>query len=380
MYHPYTNNMNSLKALAITISLPATLLFSSCSHTEGKSEKKGENATEETTVAALSLQKGKLTSSLQIPGELIAYQNVDIYAKVSSFIKKLHVDVGSEVSQGQLLATMEAPEISSQLAGAESRIKSQEAVYLASKANYDRLYNTSLTPGTVSKNDLDIAQARMKSDLAQWESGKAAYREISDNRNYLEIRAPFAGIISAKNVSAGAYVGPSGKGSEFPLFTLQEQKKLRLVISVPEAYTSYLSATSEVKFNVKAFTGKSFTAKVNRLSGALDTRLRSQRIEMDVINNDKKLLPGMIAEVNIPMDAADSTFLVPKTAVVNSTVNVFVIRVTNGKAERVQVQTGREADGKVEIYGNLNEGDTILASSNEEIREGAELKHVKIGK
>ncbi|WP_044218539.1 efflux RND transporter periplasmic adaptor subunit [Chitinophaga pinensis] len=371
--------MNSLKALAITISLPATLLFSSCSHTEGKSENK-ENAQEEAPVAAISLQKGKLASSLQLPGELIAYQQVDIYAKVSSFVKKLHVDVGTEVSQGQLLATMEAPEISSQLAGAESRIKSQEAVYLASKANYDRLYNTSLTPGTVSKNDLDIAQARMKSDLAQWDAGKAAYREISDNRNYLEIRAPFSGVISARNVSAGAYVGPTGKGSELPLFTLQEQKKLRLVISVPESYTAYLNSSSEVKFNVKAFTGQQFTAKVNRLSGALDARLRSQRIEMDVINNDKKLLPGMIAEVNIPMDAADSTFLVPKAAVVNSTVNVFVVRVTNGKAERVQVQTGREAEGKVEIYGNLNEGDTILAAANEEVRDGAELKHVKTGK
>jgi len=100
-----------------------------------------------------------------------------------------------------------------------------------------------------------------------------------------------------------------------------------------------------------------------------------------VINNDKKLLPGMIAEVNIPMNSTDSTFLVPKTAVVNSTVNIFVVRVANGKAERVQVQTGREADGKIEIYGsNLNEGDTIVAAATEELRDGAELKHVKIGK
>ena len=383
MYHPYTNNMNSLKALAITIicSLPATMLLSSCGHTEGKSETTEAAAPEEAAVSALSLQKGKLSSSLQIPGELIAYQQVDIYAKVSSFVKKLHVDVGSEVSSGQLLATMEAPEITSQLAGAESRLKAQEAIYLASKANYDRLYNTSLTPGTVSKNDLDIALARQNSDKAQLDAARASYREITDNRNYLEIRAPFSGIISARNVSAGAYVGPTGKGSEFPLFTLQEQKKLRLVISVPEAYTSYLANNSEVKFNVKAFTGQSFTAKVNRLSGALDTRLRSQRIEMDVINNDKKLLPGMIAEVNIPMNGTDSTFLVPKTAVVNSTVNIFVVRVVNGKAERVQVQTGREADGKIEIYGsNLNEGDTIIAAATEELRDGAELKHVKIGK
>lgn len=383
MYHPYTNNMNSLKAIAITIicSLPATMLLSSCSHSEGKSESKETAAAEEVAVPALSLQKGKLSSSLQIPGELIAYQQVDIYAKVSSFVRKLHVDVGSEVSTGQLLATMEAPEITSQLAGAESRLKAQEAIYLASKANYDRLYTTSLTPGTVSKNDLDIALARQNSDKAQLDAARAAYREISDNRNYLEIRAPFSGVISARNVSAGAYVGPTGKGSEFPLFTLQEQKKLRLVISVPEAYTSYLGNNSEVGFNVKAFTGKSFTAKVNRLSGALDSRLRSQRIEMDVINNDKKLLPGMIAEVNIPMNSADSAFLVPRTAVVNSTVNVFVVRVTNGKAERVQVQTGREADGKIEIYGSdLNEGDTIVTAATEELRDGAELKHVKIGK
>jgi RND family efflux transporter MFP subunit len=152
------------------------------------------------------------------------------------------------------------------------------------------------------------------------------------------------------------------------------------VISVPEAYSSYLSNGSEVSFAVKAFTGKTFTAKVSRLAGALDNRLRSQRIEMDVTNTDKKLLPGMITEVNIPMNAADSAFIVPKSAVVNSTVNVFVVRVTNGKAERVQVKTGREADGKTEIYGNLNPGDTIVSVATEELRDGAVLQHVKIDK
>jgi RND family efflux transporter MFP subunit len=373
--------MNNTKSLAITVvcSLQAVLLLSGCGHSEGKSE---EEKTAEVVVStpAITLAKGKLSSFLQTPGELVAYQQVDIYAKVSSFVKKLNVDVGSEVTTGQLLATMEAPEITSQLSGAESRLKSQEAVYFASKANYDRLFETSKTPGTVSKNDLDIAQARQKSDEAQLQSAKAAYKEITDNRNYLEIRAPFNGIVSARNVSAGAYVGPTGKGSEFPLFTLQEQKKLRLVISVPEAYTAYLTSNSEVGFTVKAYTGKTFTAHVNRLSGVMDTRLRSQRIEMDVVNNDKKLMPGMIAEVKIPMNTADSAFIVPKTAVVNSTVNVFVIRVVNGKGERVIVQTGREADGKIEVYGNLNVGDTVVSVATEEIRDGAELKNVKLDK
>ncbi len=104
-----------------------------------------------------------------------------------------------------------------------------------------------------------------------------------------------------------------------PLFTLQEQKKLRLVVSVPEAYTPYLKEKSEVKFVVKSLGGREFNAVINRLAGALDGRLRSQRVEMDVANNDKLLLPGMIAEVHIPMSTADSVFVVPSTAVVNST-------------------------------------------------------------
>jgi multidrug efflux pump subunit AcrA (membrane-fusion protein) len=116
------------------------------------------------------------------------------------------------------------------------------------------------------------------------------------------------------------------------MFTLQEQRKLRLVISVPEAYSSYLTQKNQVSFTVRALPNQQFKAEVKRLAGALDSRLHSQRIEMDVMNNDKKLLPGMVAEVNLPLPANDSTFIVPKSAVVNSTESVFVIRVTNNKA------------------------------------------------
>jgi len=96
-----------------------------------------------------------LSTTLQIPGELLAFQQVDLYAKENSFVKKLFVDVGSEVKAGQLLATMEAPELNSLESAAQSRLKSQEAIYIASKSNYDRLLETSKTPGTISQNDLD---------------------------------------------------------------------------------------------------------------------------------------------------------------------------------------------------------------------------------
>lgn len=323
-----------------------------------------------------SLQRDRLSSSLQIPGELIAYHQVDLYAKETSFVKKLLADVGSEVKAGQLLVTMEAPELGSQLAGALSNIRSREAVYLASKANYDRLFTTSQTPGTISPNDLEQAVARKNSDFAQLQAAKAAYRQVAETQKYLQIRAPFSGVITARNTNPGAFVGPSGKGSELPLFTLQEQKRLRLVISVPEAYTGYLKQQNEVSFTVKALPDQAFKARITRLAGAIDNRLHAQRIEMDVVNNDKKLLPGMVAEVKLPLPANDSTFVVPKSAVVNSTESVFVIRVVNKKAERVPIKTGREDNGILEIYGNLHPGDLLLKTASDEIRDGQVLQNI----
>ncbi len=353
-------------------------LVSGCSTGETRTEKKPEQSVVEAQpVEVFAVKRGRLSSSLQIPGELMAFQQVDLYAKENSFVKKLFVDVGSEVTTGQLLVTMEAPELGSQLAGALSNVKSREALYAASKANYDRLLATSETPGTVSPNDLEQAAARKNADLAQLEAAKAAYKQVAETQSYLQICAPFNGLITLKNVNPGAYVGPSGKGSEVPLFTLQEQKKLRLVVSVPEAYTSYLSHKNEVTFTVRSLPDQQFKAQIKRLAGALDARLHAQRIEMDVMNNDKKLLPGMVAEVNLPLPANDSSFIVPKSAVVNSTESVFVIRVVNNKAEWVRVKTGREANGSIEIYGDLKPGDLLLISATDEVRNGSQLQNVK---
>jgi RND family efflux transporter MFP subunit len=349
--------------------------------------KNGENApgkTVETQVAEVPvtevflLQKGRLSSLLQVPGELTAFEKVDLYAKENSFVKRLYVDVGSEVKAGQLLATLEAPELGSQLAGASSAIKNREAIYVASKANYDRLFETSKTPGTISPNDLEQAAARKNADYAQLQAANAAYQQVTELSAYLQIRAPFGGVITARNVNTGAYVGPSGKGSDLPLFTLQQQNKLRLIISVPESFTSYVKPETEVSFTVRALPNQPFKALVKRLAGAIDNRLHAQRIEMDVINNDKKLLPGMVAEVKLPLPASDSSFITPKTAVVNSTESVFVIHLVNNKAERVHVKTGRDANGMIEIYGDLKVGDTLIQHPTDEIRNGVVLQKVKV--
>ncbi|TDQ07096.1 efflux RND transporter periplasmic adaptor subunit [Pedobacter metabolipauper] len=347
----------------------SVLLISSC-----QEEKKKTTAEKVPEIETFVLKEQKMATSLKMPGELIAYQQVDLYAKVSSFVKTLKADIGSEVSQGQLLMTLEAPELSSQLAAAESRLKAQEAVYTASKANYDRLFETSKTPGTISKNDLDQAIAKRNADFAQLSAARAAFKEVGNIQNYLEIRAPFSGIISSRNVNLGAFVGPSGKGSEFPLFTLQEQKHLRLAISIPEIYTGYLKTGNEVSFTVRSKPSEVFKAKIIRLSGALDQRLRAERVEIDVFNADKQLLPGMIAEVSIPLPAIKGTYSVPKTAIIDSDEGIYVIKDENNKASRVMVKKGRESDDKVEIFGDLKEGDRIVSKASEEIRPGTVIK------
>ncbi|MDT3405164.1 efflux RND transporter periplasmic adaptor subunit [Mucilaginibacter terrae] len=370
-------NLRSHITTAVSLLSIAGVLSLSACHSEKKESAEQKNAEEQAEagvppVETVVLGKSKMASTLQVPGELAPYQQVSLYAKINSYVQKYLVDVGSEVHKGQLMLVLEAPEINSQLASAKARVKQQEAVYLASKANYGRLVNTAKTPGTIAQNDIDLANARQSSDFANVEAAKAGLQEVSTNLQYLQIRAPFDGVVSERNASMGAYVGPGGKGSDLPLFVVQQQKKLRLIISVPELSTGALTGKEEVTFTVRALPEQQFTAKVKRAAGALDARLRSERLEMDVENPKKVLLPGMYAEVNLPLKSKDSSFVVPKTALVQSTEKLFVIRIVGDhKAEWVDVQKGLQSKDGVQVYSkDLKIGDKIILSATDEIRDG----------
>lgn len=371
--------MKHTKIIPTLLTLVSLLqLLASCNSSDAKGEERKPAEAGTAPVVATLLKQDSLVSAIRIPGELTAFQNVDMYAKVNSFVKKIYVDAGTEVVAGQLLATLEAPEINSQLSAAASRLKMQEAVYTASKATYNRLLETSKTPGTISPNDLELAHARQQSDEASLNAARAQYAEVVNNRDYLQVRSPFNGVISSRNISPGAYVGPSGRGSELPMFTLVEQKKLRLVVSIPEAHTGYLKNNSQIKFIVRSQPGDTFSAKLSRQSGALDPRLRAERIEMDVLNENKKLLPGMVADVLIPLNSEDRAFVIPTTAVLNSTEGVFVIKVKDQKTVWVPVTTTRNFDGKTEIYGKLSVNDTLVKFASEEVRNGGVANAVKL--
>lgn len=372
------NQRQNKTFIALTFLFAATALLSACGpNKEDKDTQQQtiaqENAIDTPAVVPVAVTKGKLTSNLTVPGELQPYNTVNLYAKINSYVKNLYVDIGSQVHQGELLATLEAPEINSQMEEAKSRIQQAKAVYYADKATYDRLYNTSKTPGTISQNDLEQARAKMQSDSANVEGARSQLKEVSANLNYLQIRAPFDGVITLRNINPGTYVGP-GSGSNQPLFVLEDHKRLRLVISVPEAFTGGLSDKTHVSFTVREVQGQVFDAEVKRLAGALDEKLRSERLEVDVNNAKGNLLPNMYADVNVPLPNRDSAFILPKTAVVTSTEKVFVITIVNNRAKWVDVQKGLATKDQMEVFGNLHVGDQVVTTGTDEIRDGQPVK------
>lgn len=322
----------------------------------------------------VSIKKSNPQVQLKLAGELISDQETSIYAKVNSYVKKLPVDIGSIVTKGQVILVLEAPEIQAQLAAAKSKWKAQEAIYIATKSNYDRMFKANETKGAIAKDALDQITARKLADQAQLEAAKSAYQEIQVMNDYLVIRAPFSGIIAERNIDLGSYVGPMGKGSDKPLLVLQDNKKLRVSLSVPEANTAYLSLGDSVHFKVTSIPQKKYMAKISRKSGVLDFKLRSERIEADIMKIHPELKPLMVVEATLPLQAKEATFFIPKTALVESNIGMYVIRIENGVTKNIPVSKGRPLMDKIEVFGALNEGDNILLKATEEIVEGTKIK------
>ncbi len=361
--------MKKIWVLSI-IAFSAATVFYSCSNS--KANDRINNAAQEIEkTAAFALRKDSISTNILLPAELTGFRQADLHAKISSYIKEMKVDIGSKVKAGQLLVLLEAPEMSAQLAAAQSRMKSEDAIYIASNSTYKRILETSKVEGTISANDLEQALAKKNADYARVEASRANYHEINNLRSYLEIRAPFDGVITQRNVNVGAFVGG---GNNMPLITIQESSKLRLSVAVPEAYAGYLTIGNELSFTVNSVKGETFHGKVSRKAGALDSRLRSEQIEMDVENTDAKLLPGMIGKVSLSVTSRQATFVVPKSAVMTTSEGVYVIRVINGKATWIAVETGLEAKDNIEIFSTqlqLDENDTLILKATESTRDGS---------
>ena len=320
----------------------------------------------------IEISKSNPLVPLKLAGELKPDQQTELFAKVNSYVKSIRVDIGGKVSAGQVLVVLEAPEIQSQVANAKAKLEAQQAIYLSTKATYDRTMKANETQGAIAKDAVDQIKARMLADEAQLNAAKSAYHEMSNINNYLVIKAPFSGTITSRNVDLGAYVGPMNKE---PLLVVEDNSKLRLNLSIPEANTPYIKLGDTIRFHVRSHPQEKYMARVSRKSGSLNLKLRSEKIEADFINKSRVLKPYMIAEAIISLQNAEPTFFVPKSAVVESSMGIYVIRVENGKTKNVPVSKGRVMPDKTEVFGDLNEGDQILKMGSEEVQEGTEVSH-----
>lgn len=354
------------------IPITAACFFAACSGNQ-----KPVDLTENKTTGTNKYQIGNITekalsSYARLPGQLKPFNEVNIFPKVNGFVKQINVDRGSEVSKGQLLLTLEAPEMESQLQAANSRYLQAQETANASKEKYNRLKQAAAEPGSVSPLDLDNALARMRSDMAIANAEKSNMGSVSTMQGYLKIYAPFTGMIVQRNVSPGALVAP-GKASDQPMLILQDTRKLRLEVAIPENYVDKVDLKQPVTFTFNALPGVEHKAKISRSANALGN-MRSEAIEIDILNKDGQLKPGMYAEVKIPMLSGATSLLVPNTAIVRSTEREYVVVVQDGKAKLVDIKEGLAGKDATEVFGALSAKDRIILNAGDDIKEGDPVK------
>jgi membrane fusion protein (multidrug efflux system) len=324
-----------------------------------------------------------LSRTVELPGELEPYLAVSLHAKVSGFVERVLVDRGSHVTRGELLVELSAPEMTAAMAEAQSKVQAAESdraqaqAQLANvQAAYERLKKASETPGAIAglelvqaEKQVDAAQALVRSREQSVGVAEAGVQAQRDLQAYLKLTAPFDGVVTERIAHPGALVGPAGDA----LLVIQQVSRLRLVVPVPEADAGAIARGAAVQFRVPAYPERTYSGTVSRIAHAVDTKTRTMPVELDVVNRDGTLAPGMYPAVKWPVRSSRASLYVPKTSVVTTTERTFVIRDLNGKAEWVDVKKGPADGDLVEVMGDLHAGEKVLKRGTDEVRPGTAL-------
>ena len=337
------------------------------------------------TVDLAAVISKPVSRTVELPGEFQPFLSVPLHAKVPGYVERVWVDRGSAVKEGDLLVELTAPEISAQIAEAQSKAQAAaseriqaEAQLAAAQATLERLKKAAETPGAVAGNELiqaekqvEAAQALVQSRHEAVRAADAVVQAHKDLGAYLKITAPFDGTVTDRFVHPGALVGP---GSDPVLLVIQQVSHLRLVVPVPEEHAGGIVTGAHVAFTVPAYPARTYSGKIARIARALDPKTRTMPVELDVYNRDGSLAPGMYPAVEWPVRHAHPGLFVPGTSVVTTTERTFVIRVRDGRAEWVDVRRGVADADLVEVIGNLKPGDRIVRRGTDEIQPAAAVR------
>jgi RND family efflux transporter MFP subunit len=360
-----------MKHIIIILVCAAVSLYS-CSDDKKEPDNKSNTPVPPHYILAKA-EKQSVEQVIKLPAQLAAYQEVSIFPKVNGYVSTVLVDIGSHVRQGELLMILDAPELQEAAIQAKERYARSQSDYTISRENYERLKQASRTPGAISPMDLAASKAKMDADSSLSNAEKANWQMQQTMMAYLRVTAPFAGVITQRNVHPGALVSAEAKDSK-PMLELKEIDHLRLQVDIPESIAATLRSNDTLSFYLSAFPGKKMTGRISRQSMNMSMQYRSERVELDVYNKDELLTPGMYADVLFDSKGNPNALAVPKSAVVTSTERKYVIVVRDGKTVKVDVSTGNESNSRIEILGAVQPGEEVIASANDEIKEGITIK------
>jgi len=370
----------------------------------GRVRAKG-NAQAAETVAVAKVARQTLERTITLSAELVPFQDIEVYAKESGYVKKLYVDYGSRVKEGQLMAILEIPELEAQLQEDQGDVKNAtdevsraqhmlnryEAMYKAVHLEFTRLNGVFVSkPGLVAQQEVDDAQGKDLAEASQVDAGEAAFEaaqgKLAASQSklvhdqalfaYARITAPFAGVVTERYANLGTLM-QAGIGSStqaLPLVRLSQDNLFRLVIPVPESDVSYIRVGDTVEVRVPSL-NRVFPGKVARFSIDVREDTRTMHTEVDVPNPDRILIPGVYAEATLTLEKKSNVYALPLQAVtvIGSRGSVDIVNSAD-EIESRQVTLGMRTPAEVEIASGVQEGEEVVTSDRSQLKVGQKVK------
>jgi membrane fusion protein, multidrug efflux system len=312
------------------------------------------------SVTVISSQRPVNDANLVLPGSTQGIQEAAIYARTNGYVKEWKVDIGQTVQQGQLLAEIETPEVDQQLA--------------QTKANYEIAKVTAERWADLVAKKVVSNQEYDQNEKA-YEAAKANYEQLQRLQGFQKIVAPFAGVITARNIDNGDLVSAGTSGQPAPLFRIAQTDVLRIYVDVPQSQSRLIAPGQSAAVSVREIPNRTFNAKVVRTARAIDPASRTLRTELQIPNADGELFPGMYAEVKFTLPQDPHTMIVPGNAVMirSDGPKVLVVDAKNTIRSRA-VKLGRDLGEKVEVASGLDPRESLVANPTDALRDGTEVK------
>jgi RND family efflux transporter MFP subunit len=333
----------------------------------------GKTGPETRTVAVVRTARMRLSNSMTLQAEFEPFQDVLIHAKVSGYVNPIRVDIGDRVKAGELLATLEVPELKDELEGARASEKRAQTENAIAHLNYDRLVGVDKSqPNLVAQQDLDDAQAKDSASSSALATARAEADRLGSLEEYTRVTAPFAGVITRRFVDNGALVESGTSANAGPVVELAQNDLLRLRFPVPEAETPLVRTGGPIQVAVGAL-HRSFTGKIARDAWGIDRSTRTMTVEVDVPNPDDLFKAGMYASVTLPLQEADGVLAVPLQALSTGDAPTVLVVGAGGAIEERRVSVGIRTASFAEVRSGLAEGDLVVVGDRSGLAPGTSV-------